>query len=64
MFLTPPPRVWRQITRPDLPAGRPDRTRRPTVAERLIRLIGRPAPRSECAPTVAATKPSTQTADP
>ena len=63
MFLTPPPRIWRQIARPDLPAGRHAQTRRPTLAARLIRSIGRPAPRSECAPTVAATKPSAQAAD-
>ena len=62
MFLTPPPRVWRQITRQDLPAGLTG-GRRPTLAARLMRWIGRPAPRSECAPPVAATKPSAQAAD-
>ena len=63
MFLTPPPRVWRQIARPDLPAGRVTRMRRPSLAARLIHWVGRPAPRPECGPTVATTKPSTQTAD-
>jgi hypothetical protein len=62
MFMTPPPRIWRQIARPDLPAGRRAGQWRPPLAIRLTRWIGRPAPRCDGA-TLSATKPSAQSAD-